>query len=166
MDGLSGTQTWTGATQWCLDLEWCSGGVVWGEKMVYELRGEGEGCGKGYSSNFQRFGSANINSHPRVTCRGPFQQPRHDSHGRFRSHHYRSRTAPDLTAASCAMEPPTPTSPLYKNGTSSSCFYYPTSLVPIPILDLPPKTATRGFNFAKKQREVLSLLCDDAVSLA
>lgn len=48
MDGLSGTQTWTGATQWCLDLEWCSGGVVWGEKMVLnEERGRGGSVRKG-----------------------------------------------------------------------------------------------------------------------
>lgn len=62
MDGLSGTQTWTGATQWCLDLEWCSGGVVWGEKMVLnEERGRGGSVRKGNRVISNIFGSANNN---------------------------------------------------------------------------------------------------------
>ncbi|KAL2660210.1 hypothetical protein AAZV13_03G129700 [Glycine max] len=104
-------------------LDWHDSGVVWCDKMVMnEEKGRGEGVGKDnwVISNIlvvpiANLGNANISSYPRATCRGPLQQHQHDCHGQFRSHHYPSRTASDLTAASCAMEPPT--SPVYKNGT-------------------------------------------------
>ncbi|KAL9285081.1 hypothetical protein ACSQ67_024611 [Phaseolus vulgaris] len=72
-------------------------------------------------------------------------------YGRFRSQHYPSRTASDLTEPSRAMEPPTPTSPLYKCSTSR--FYCPTSQFQFEFLDLPPKTATTGFNFVFGTRQ-------------
>ncbi|TKY62316.1 Cysteine-rich repeat secretory protein 3 [Spatholobus suberectus] len=60
-----------------------------------------------------------------------------------RSQHYPSRTAPDLTVASWAMEPPTPLLRYIKAAPQ----VFIALLRKFQFLDLPPKPATRGFNF-------------------